>query len=110
MAPERVSRDKPVGRIPESTEYRRLAWPPLFDGVLGVMAPTVEYVAGLLEYANAVGAVSFTVITTVSVSKPPVFNTLITELKLPIAVAVPVIEPVSVSNERPVGNAPESTE
>ena len=77
--------------------------------MFGVIAPTVEYVAGLAEYARAVGAVSFTVMRTVSVSEPPVLLTCTTSVKLPNAVGVPVIVPFAFSVS-PVGRLPENEE
>jgi hypothetical protein len=40
---------------------------------------------------------------------PAEFVALITKVKLPVAVAVPLITPVVAFNERPVGSAPDKT-
>jgi hypothetical protein len=54
------------------TEYETTA-PPLLVGLLAVIAVSLVYVAGLLEYLSAEGAISLTVMLTEAVVEPPVF-------------------------------------
>ena len=70
MTPVEVFSVRPAGSAGE-TEYETTA-PPLLVGMLLVIAVSLVYVAGLLEYLSAEGAISLTVMLTEAVVEPPV--------------------------------------
>ena len=106
IVPSEVSNDRPAGRVGEIDHD--VTAPPLAEGVTDVMAvPLVSVnVAGL--YVREDGMTSFTVMVTVAVSLPPVFEAVIVYVvDVLSSVGVPEMLPSVVLNVKPAGSVAE---
>ena len=107
IAPVAAFRDKPVGNDPAVTANVEAPVPPLDVSVCEYATPCV--VAG----SDAGFTVSGAATTTVYARAPVALSVsvaVIVKLKVPAVVVVPVMAPVDVFSDRPVGKAPAETE
>jgi len=105
ISPFEVSNVKPAGSV--GVTDQEVTVPPLEVGAAVVIAVPFVRVNGLLLYATD-GATSLTVMVTVAVVLPPVlFAVMVNVVVDVIAVGVPLISPVDVSNDKPAGSVAE---
>ena len=102
MAPVEESRDKPAGSVGETDQ--EVMVPPLVVGVNVVMAVPFSKVREF-ELYEIDGATSLTAMVMVAVSVPPVLVAVMVYVAEEVtAVGVPLMAPVVVSRDNPVGS------
>tara|TARA_Y100000589_G_scaffold72883_1_gene65891 strand:+ start:8917 stop:9399 length:483 start_codon:yes stop_codon:yes gene_type:complete len=94
---------RPAGRDGEIDQFVT-APPPEVGSTVDMVVPLIN-VSELGEYVTADGAISLTTMVTLAVSVPPVLVAVIVyDAEEVIAVGVPEIAPVEVSNDKPAGS------